>query len=580
MSTSARLYLRLLTWVRPYAWALAGAVLAMALSGAIEGAFVKYLEVMLRWLFAEGRRDATTLMAAPLGIVAIFAVSGIAGFIGGYGAQWVGNKVILDLRQAMFESLLRVPTVYFDQHTPGSLIGKVASDVLGLQNAATTVLTNVVKDGATLVFLLGYLFTLDWQLTLLTLAMAPAVALVIRAFGRRLRNISRAAQTANASVIDSLAESIANHRVVRMFGGEAVERARFASAANRIRQVNMKHSAAAAAATPITQFLVAGAIAAVVYLAVSGGRIQDVGAFVGFVVGIAALLGPLKKITAINEHLQRGLAAAESVFAVIDAAPEPDTGKEALTAPRGRITFEGVSLVYPGQQRPALRDISLDIAAGETLALVGASGGGKSSLVHLVPRFYAPTAGVVRIDGHDLATLTLTSLRQAMALVSQDVRLFNDTVAANIAYGVPDADRAAITAAAEAAYAMPFIRELPQGLDTPIGENGARLSGGQRQRIAIARAFFKNAPILLLDEATSALDAESERQVQAALGTLMRGRTTLIIAHRLSTIEAADRIVLLDQGRIVEMGTHRSLLAAGGAYASLHRLQHGGTGNA
>jgi ATP-binding cassette, subfamily B, bacterial MsbA len=548
----------------------------MACAGAIEGAFAKYLQVFLDWLFTEGRRDQTSLILAPLGIVIIFLLSGVFGFIGAYGTQWVGNKVILDLRRAMFNQFLVVPTRYYDQHTSGALISKVANDVLGLQSAATTVLTSVVKDGAMLLILLITLFTLNWKLTLITFAIVPALAWVIRQFSVRLRRISRDAQAANAGVLEVLGEAIANHRVVRIFGGEAQERDRFADSANRIRQVNMKHAAAVAAMTPINQLLVALAIALIVYLAVAGNEVRTVGEFTGFIVAIAALLGPLKKITSINEHLQRGLAAAESVFAVLDAQAEVDTGKTTLQRAQGSVELQAVTLAYPGQDRPALRSVSLRIAAGETVALVGGSGGGKTSIMHLLPRFYDPTSGRILIDGIDTIDIRLADLRRQIALVSQDVRLFDDTVAANIAYGSPQASMAAIEASARAAHALEFIDPLPGRFAAHIGENGARLSGGQRQRLAIARAFLKDAPILLLDEATSALDSESERHVQAALEELMKGRTTLIVAHRLSTIERADRIVVLHEGTIVEIGSHAQLLAANGHYAHLYRLQFSG----
>jgi subfamily B ATP-binding cassette protein MsbA len=366
---------------------------------------------------------------------------------------------------------------------------------------------------------------------------------------------------------------------VRVFGGQEYESGRFAKAAQLIRRHNMKQAAAAASTVPVTQFLVACAVAAIIYfaaeLAFTGQT--DVGRFVEFIAATGMLLQPLKRLTGVNEHLQRGLAACESVFGLVDEMPEEDRGTVALERAKGAVRLEGVTLSYRPDAPPALAGVTLDIPPGETVALVGASGSGKSSLIHLLPRFYRPTAGRITLDGHPLEELTLASLRRQIALVSQNVVLFNDTVAANIAYGHREhAAEADILRAAEAAHAMEFIASLPEGLATQIGENGAKLSGGQRQRIAIARAILKDAPILLLDEATSALDTESERAVQAALETLMRGRTTIVIAHRLSTVESADRIVVLAHGRIVEMGAHAELLAAGGVYAGLHRLQFAG----
>jgi len=399
---------------------------------------------------------------------------------------------------------------------------------------------------------------------------------VVRQFSKRLRQMSREGQKAIGGIAEVLDESISNQRVVRVFGGQDYESRRFEEASQKIRRFQMKHAAAAAGTVPVTQLIVACAIAAIIYFAAGEafGGSRDVGSFIEFIAATGMLLQPLKRLTGVNEHIQKGLAASESVFGLMDEASEDDRGSVKLERAKGAVRFEEVSLTYRTASRPALDRVSLAIEPGETVALVGPSGSGKSSLIHLLPRFYHPQSGRITVDGHDLESLTLESLRRQVSLVSQNVVLFNDTVAANIAYGRGDrATEAEITRAAEAAHAMEFIRGLPQGLQTEIGENGAKLSGGQRQRIAIARAILKDAPILLLDEATSALDTESERAVQAALEELMRGRTTIVIAHRLSTIERADRIVVLSEGRIVESGNHRELIARAGMYAGLHRLQ-------
>ncbi|HXS51830.1 MAG TPA: lipid A export permease/ATP-binding protein MsbA [Usitatibacter sp.] len=575
--SSRELYLRLLRHVWPYRAALAGGILAMIVGGLADAAVVKLTRPLINELFVERNRELAILL--PLGIIAVFFVSGLASFASGYCSQWVSQKVILDLRQQMFAKVLRLPPAYFDDVPTATLVTKFTFDVNNLTAASTTVLTTLVRDSVTVAALLAVLLVSNWKLTIVAFVVIPPIAFVVRLFSRRLRQMSREGQRAVGGIAEVLDEAIANQRVVRIFGGQAYEGERFQRASQTIRRFAMKQATAAAGTVPATQLIVACGIAAIVYFAATEAFAgsTDVGQFIEFIGATGMLLQPLKRLTGINEQLQKGLAACESVFSLVDEAPEEDRGTVVLERAQGAIRFHDVCLRYPGASRPALENVSLEIHPGETVALVGPSGSGKSSLIHLLPRFYHPGSGRVTLDGHDLESLKLESLRRQISLVSQSVVLFNDTVAANIAYGRADkTGEADIVRAAEAAHAMEFIRALPQGLHTEIGENGAKLSGGQRQRIAIARAILKDAPILLLDEATSALDTESERAVQAALEALMQGRTTIVIAHRLSTIEKADRIVVLSQGGIVEVGSHGDLVSAGGMYAGLHRLQFAG----
>jgi subfamily B ATP-binding cassette protein MsbA len=576
-SRSGGLYARLLRHVWPYRWALFAGIVGMIVGGLADAALVKLTGPLIDELFVHRNRSLAILL--PLAIIAVFLVSGIASFTSGYSSKWVSNKVILDLRREMFAKVLRLPPSFFDEVPTAQLVARFTFDVNNLAEASTSVLTVLVRDSVTIAALLAVLLWSNWKLTIIAFIVIPPIAIVVRAFSRRLRVMSRESQNAVGGIAEVLDEAIGNQRVVRIFGGQGYESERFERASQKIRRFAMKHAAAAAGTVPVTQLIVACAIAAIIYFAAGEAFAgsTNVGGFIEFIAATAMLLQPLKRLTGINEHLQRGLAACESVFSLVDEAPEEDRGTVVLERAKGAIRFQGVSLTYAGASRPALDQVSLDIRPGETVALVGPSGSGKSSLIHLLPRFYRPSAGRITLDGHDVESLTLESLRRQISLVSQNVVLFNDTVEANIAYGRADrTDEADVLRAAEAAHAMEFIRALPQGLKTEIGENGAKLSGGQRQRIAIARAILKDAPILLLDEATSALDTESERAVQAALEALMRGRTTIVIAHRLSTIEKADRIVVLSQGRIVEAGSHGDLVSAGGMYAGLHRLQFAG----
>jgi subfamily B ATP-binding cassette protein MsbA len=607
--SSRLLYQRLLNQFRPSVGIAAITLLAVGVAAATDVLLIGQLRIVVDALapshgLAAAQPPATGMLATmqhllahvlpsdparvalwaiPAVILGLAVLRMLSSFVGEYGAAWLSSRVQANLREQMFARIMRLPNGFFDQSSTGTTLSRVAFDAAQVAQAVLNVVNVAVRDS---VLTIGYLITMfaaDWQLAVFCLGLLPLVATIVTFAGRRMRHLSKSAQAAMGELTNVLDESISGQRVVKIFGGQAYEQRRFDRVVKTNRQLAVKHAATSALNSGIIMLLIGITVSSVIYFALlrnQAGALSP-GAFVAFMSALMAMQSPIKSLTKINEPMQRGLAAAESVFGLIDAEAEADTGTRVLTRAEGRLVLDDVSFQYRGadgqplhaDSRPALDRVSLDIAAGETVALVGSSGSGKTTLAGLLPRFYDVSAGSIKLDGVDLREYTLASLRQQIALVSQDVVLFNDTLAANIAYGDPAPSMERIEAAARAAHAHEFIERQPGGYLAPVGENGLRLSGGQRQRLAIARALYKNAPILILDEATSALDTESERLVQSALEVLMKGRTTVVIAHRLSTIENADRIVVLDAGRIAEAGSHAALLAQNGIYSRLYQTQ-------
>ncbi len=572
--TSKQLYLRLLGYVRPYRKIFTLSILFTVLLALTQPGVAALFKPMLDGSFVE--KDLEMIKLMPLLLIGLLFIRGIASYCSTMAIQWVANKVVMDLRTEMFQRLMTLPNRYYDDNPTGTILSKVTFNVQQVASASTNVLIVLVRDSLSVLGLLAWMLYIDWQLTLSIFIIGPLIGLLVNSISKRLRRLSGSIQESMGEMTHVLEETIQGNKVVKLYGGQTYEAKRFTEVTNWLRRYLMKRSAAAALASPAGELIMAIGLAGVIYYA-SMQSLENqftVGAFVSFIGALGMMMSPVKNLIRINEQLQPGLAAAESVFELVDQLSEEDLGKATVERVLGRIEFERVNFRYPGSSRYAVEDLTLDVRAGERIALVGPSGGGKSTIANLIPRFYNLTQGRILIDGIDLQSMPLKELRRNIALVSQDVILFNDSVEANIAYGeMRGTPRPEVVEAARAAFAMDFIEKMPEGLDTVIGEKGVRLSGGQRQRLAIARALLKDAPILIMDEATSALDNESERYIQQALETLTRDRTTLTIAHRLSTIESADRILVIDGGRIVEQGSHQTLMQQEGVYRRLYETQ-------
>lgn len=572
--TARAVYRRLWGYTRRY-WAmfLIG-IVGVSIDAAMQAAFVKFMEPLIDRVFVGKDAEFGLVLAGIIFAIAVIRV--IGNFAGVYGMDWTGRKVVADLRQDLFDSYLRLPASFYDRFSSGQLISKLAYNSEQVAQAASTAIVAAFRDVMLVILLVGVMLSNNVMLTLVMLLLVPMIGLLVSVVSKRFRKISHRIQDSMGNVSHVTEEAVVGHRVVKVFQGQEWERRRFAEINERTRRLNMRMVATHLASSSVLQLTAGVALVLLMFIATRPTLLNEIsaGTFTSIFWAMVGTIPPLKRLTAVQSQLQKGIAAADSIFQVLDTPGEQDSGTLTVERVRGDLEFDHVSFRYRNSETPVLHDVSLKVPAGSVTALVGPSGSGKTTLAGLIPRFYPYDEGHILLDGHELKDYALDNLRSQISLVSQDVVLFNDSVRGNIAYGAlagaPEAD---VIRAAEAAHAMEFIERLPEGLDTLVGENGTLLSGGQRQRLAIARALLKDAPMLILDEATSALDNESERVIQEALSEVMKHRTTLVIAHRLSTIESADQVVVLDQGRVVEVGTHAELIEKAEAYASLYQSE-------
>ncbi|KHA61365.1 lipid transporter ATP-binding/permease [Vibrio variabilis] len=575
--TTWNTFKRLWTYIRLYKKGLVVAVIALVLNAVADTYMVSLLKPLLDEGF--GNAESNFLKILPLIILGVMFARGVTSFVSTYCLSWVSGNVVMQMRRMIFNHFMHMPVSYFDKETPGALLSRITYDSEQVSAATSKALVSIVREGASLIGLLVLMFWNSWQLSLVLLVVAPIVAWVIGIVSKRYRRISKNMQTAMGKVAASAEQMLKGHKVVLSYGGHEIERERFNKVSNQMRQQSMKFVTAHAIANPVTQMIASLALVAVLFLA-SFDEIRNQltpGTFTVIFSAMFGLMRPLKAITNVVSQFQRGMAASQTLFALMDMDTEVDKGQYEATKVRGDVEVKDVTFTYLGKEKPALNHVSFKIPQGKTVALVGRSGSGKSTIANLFTRFYDYDSGSILLDGHNIRDYKLSNLRSHFALVSQNVHLFNDTIANNIAYATNgEYSREQIEHAAKLAHAMDFIEKLDEGLDTMVGENGASLSGGQRQRIAIARALLRDAPVLILDEATSALDTESEKAIQSALDELQKNKTVLVIAHRLSTIEKADEILVVDEGEIVERGDHQTLIEKDGAYAQLHRIQFGG----